>query len=73
MSVGDGVLWLLGLQLASGRGARCYVAVAGGLATPSYLGSRATFPGGRLGGTQACWPPASQPCAKALAFAKGDA
>ncbi|KAK9838176.1 hypothetical protein WJX81_006705 [Elliptochloris bilobata] len=39
-------------SLAGGRGARCYIAVAGGLATPSYLGSRATFPGGRLGGTQ---------------------
>lgn len=40
-------------QLAGGRGARCYIAVAGGLATPVYLGSRATFPSGRLGGTQA--------------------
>ena len=45
--------WLGGGQLAGGRGVRCYIAVAGGLATPSYLGSRATFPGGRLGGTQA--------------------
>ena len=43
-------------QLAGGRGARCYIAVAGGLATPSYLGSRATFPSGRLGGTQARLP-----------------
>ncbi len=45
-----------GKQLAGERGARCYIAVAGGLATPSYLGSRATFPGGRLGGTQARIP-----------------
>lgn len=40
------------LQLAGKRGARCYVAVAGGIDTPTYLGSRSTFPGGKLGGVQ---------------------
>jgi urea carboxylase len=34
------------------RGARLYLAVAGGLDVPRYLGSRATFPGGALGGHQ---------------------
>jgi len=62
-----------GAQLARGRGARCYIAVAGGLATPAYLGARATFPSGRLGGTQVrpARPPArvhpglAQPCKQA--------
>jgi allophanate hydrolase subunit 2 len=35
-------------------GARGYLAVSGGLDMPVYLGSRATFPGGKLGGVQAC-------------------
>ncbi|KAK9905055.1 hypothetical protein WJX75_008745 [Coccomyxa subellipsoidea] len=38
--------------MAAKRGARCYVAVAGGIDTPVYLGSRSTFPGGKLGGVQ---------------------
>ena len=33
-------------------GARAYLAMSGGLDTPVYLGSRATFPGGGLGGVQ---------------------
>ena len=33
-------------------GARCYIAVAGGFDAPLYLGSRATFPSGNLGGYQ---------------------
>ena len=41
------------LQITSKRGARCYIAVAGGINTPAYLGSRSTFPGGKLGGIQA--------------------
>lgn len=45
----------VGLQLAGKRGARCYVAVAGGINTPAYLGSRSTFPGGKLGGVQVCY------------------
>lgn len=40
------------LQMAAKRGARCYLAVAGGIDTPVYLGSRSTFPGGKLGGVQ---------------------
>lgn len=40
-------------QITSKRGARCYLAVAGGINTPAYLGSRSTFPGGKLGGVQA--------------------
>ncbi len=43
-----------GAQITSKRGARCYIAVAGGINTPAYLGSRSTFPGGKLGGVQAC-------------------
>jgi Carboxyltransferase domain, subdomain A and B/Biotin carboxylase C-terminal domain len=44
-----------GSELAVGAaegGARCYVAVAGSFDAPVYLGSRATFPGGNLGGYQ---------------------
>ena len=41
------------MQESGARGCRCYIAVAGGLLTPAYLGSRATFPGGKLGGIQA--------------------
>ena len=37
---------------ATAGGARTYVAVSGGLDVPLYLGSRATFPGGALGGHQ---------------------
>ena len=33
-----------------GRGARCYLAVSGGVQCPSYLGSRATFILGQFGG-----------------------
>ena len=31
-------------------GYRCYLAVRGGLDVAEYLGSRATFPGGSMGG-----------------------
>ncbi|CAK0782570.1 hypothetical protein CVIRNUC_005782 [Coccomyxa viridis] len=34
------------------KGARCFLAVGGGINTPAYLGSRSTFPGGKLGGLQ---------------------
>jgi allophanate hydrolase subunit 2 len=37
---------------AAADGARCYLAVDGGLDAPIYLGSRSTFPGGNLGGYQ---------------------
>lgn len=33
-------------------GCRGYVAVGGGVDVPLYLGSRSTFPGGKLGGLQ---------------------
>jgi urea carboxylase len=33
-------------------GARTYLAVSGGIDVPLYLGSRSTFPGGKLGGHQ---------------------
>ncbi|KAK9819502.1 hypothetical protein WJX74_000026 [Apatococcus lobatus] len=33
-------------------GSRAYLAVSGGINVPVYLGSRATFPGGKLGGIQ---------------------
>jgi urea carboxylase len=34
----------------TGRGCRTYLAVQGGVETPPYLGSRSTFPSGKLGG-----------------------
>ena len=42
-------------------GARCYLAVGGGINTPKYLGSRATFPGGKLGGVQVPMQPSLLP------------
>jgi urea carboxylase len=33
-------------------GARAYVAISGGIDVPEYLGSRSTFPGGKMGGHQ---------------------
>lgn len=36
----------------AGQGVRGYLAVAGGVDVPKYLGSRATFPGGKFGGYQ---------------------
>lgn len=43
-----------GVYQAKGTGGtRGYLAVSGGLDMPVYLGSRATFPGGKLGGVQA--------------------
>ena len=46
-------------------GARGYLAVSGGLDVPLYLGSRATFPGGALGGVQVPSPPVSgSPCSQ---------
>ena len=46
-----------GSQLAVGKvkgeaGCRGYIAVGGGVNVPLYLGSRSTFPGGKLGGLQ---------------------
>jgi len=40
------------VQLLGKGGARAYLAVSGGLDLPPYLGSRSTFPGGKLGGTE---------------------
>ena len=40
------------LQVKGKKGARCFLAVAGGINTPAYLGSRSTFAGGKLGGVQ---------------------
>ena len=45
------------LQLSGTGGARAYMAVSGGLDVPPYLGSRSTFPGGKLGGTQVARSP----------------
>ena len=33
-------------------GSRAYIAIAGGLEVPDYLGSKSTFPGGQMGGHQ---------------------
>lgn len=57
--------WPRGIRLdvqaeSESCGARCYVAVSGGINTPVYLGSRATFPGGKLGGVQVTPPPPSE-------------
>ena len=43
------------MQLSRRRGVRCFLAVAGGIQCPVYLGSRATFPAGKFGGMQACF------------------
>ncbi|KAK9817750.1 hypothetical protein WJX72_001615 [[Myrmecia] bisecta] len=49
----DSLAFRLANALLTGTaGSRGYVAVAGGIDTPVYLGSRATFPGGKLGGVQ---------------------
>lgn len=37
---------------ATAAGSRAYIAIAGGLDVPEYLGSKATFPGGTMGGHQ---------------------
>lgn len=39
-------------QVDSSTGVRGYLAVAGGIDVPLYLGSRATFPNGEFGGYQ---------------------
>ena len=39
-------------NLSSNQGSRAYLAVAGGIDVPKYLGSRATFPNGNFGGYQ---------------------
>ncbi len=36
----------------SAGGSRAYLALAGGLDIPDYLGSKSTFPGGCMGGHQ---------------------
>jgi urea carboxylase len=38
--------------LCPAGGSRAYIAIAGGLDVPSYLGSKSTFPGGKMGGHQ---------------------
>lgn len=38
--------------LSTGNGSRCYIAVAGGIDVPVYLGSRSTFTKGGFGGYQ---------------------
>ena len=43
------------MQLSGQRGVRCFLAAAGGIQCPVYLGSRATFPAGKFGGMQACF------------------
>jgi urea carboxylase len=40
------------LPLCPAGGSRAYIAIAGGLDVPSYLGSKSTFPGGKMGGHQ---------------------
>ena len=51
------------VQPTGSGGARSYLAVSGGLDVPVYLGSRATFPGGKLGGVQVWFrcPPSRVP------------
>jgi urea carboxylase len=39
-------------QVDSSTGVRGYLAVAGGIDVPLYLGSRSTFPNGNFGGYQ---------------------
>jgi allophanate hydrolase subunit 2 len=39
-------------QVDGATGVRGYLGVAGGVAVPLYLGSRATFPNGNFGGYQ---------------------
>ncbi|GLC49765.1 hypothetical protein PLESTB_000289100 [Pleodorina starrii] len=39
-------------QMVGSVGVRGYLAVRGGIQVPTYLGSRATFPGGKFGGYQ---------------------
>ncbi len=41
------------MQNAGKGGSRAYLAVSGGIDVPEYLGSRATFPSGKMGGLQA--------------------
>ena len=36
----------------SAGGSRAYIAIAGGIDVPDYLGSKSTFPGGAMGGHQ---------------------
>ncbi len=40
------------MQMKGKAGSRAYLAFSGGINVPLYLGSRATFPGGKLGGVQ---------------------
>lgn len=60
---GQAVTWNSSFQVKSGQeikmgqvdsstGVRGYLAVAGGVDVPLYLGSRATFPNGNFGGYQ---------------------
>ena len=46
VSVGD----RMKIAAASGPGARCYLAIAGAIEVPDYLGSKATFTLGQMGG-----------------------
>lgn len=60
---GEPVAWHSSFRVAAGQtlavgqiqgsvGVRGYLAVRGGIDVPTYLGSRATFPGGKFGGYQ---------------------
>lgn len=50
LRVARGSVLAVGSAESDDAGARCYIAVDGGFDAPVYLGSRATFPGGSLGG-----------------------
>jgi len=50
-TVREGQELVLG-QVDASTGVRGYLAVAGGIDVPLYLGSRATFPNGNFGGYQ---------------------
>src|SRR2546428_4139567 len=43
---------VLSLRIAGTAGFRAYIAVAGGIDVPSYLGSRSTFAAGGFGGVR---------------------
>lgn len=49
VTVGAGQVLSVG---ATSGGSRAYIAIAGGLEVPEYLGSKSTFPGGSMGGHQ---------------------
>lgn len=53
LAVGRGQTLKVGaIHGGSTGGSRAYLAFAGGLDVPDYLGSKSTFPGGNMGGHQ---------------------